>query len=94
MPHRLYEAQDVDGMLPFREETEANLVAKWSTTPTSWKLARDWSGWALDGDGASAMRSLQDDLRAVGAEIDGRNARRTVPYPYLHPDRLESSVAV
>ena len=94
MPHRLHDAPDVAGMLPYREESEANLVAKWSTTPTSWKLARDWSDWALDADGADAMRALRGDLERVGAQIDARNARRAVPYPYLHPDRLESSVAV
>lgn len=94
MPHRLRDAATVEEMLPFREESEANLIAKWSTTPTSWPLCRDWTAWALDDAGAAAMRALQDDLRAAGAEIAARNARRPVPHPYLHPERLESSVAV
>lgn len=94
MPHRLHEASTLDEMLPYREESEANLIAKWSTTPMSWPLCRDWTSWAIDDAGAAAMRALQEDLKRAGAEIDGRNARRAVPHPYLHPDRLESSVAV
>jgi hypothetical protein len=81
-------------MLPYREETEANLIAKWSTTPMSWPLCRDWSTWALDEKGAEAMAALQQDLAAIGVQIDERNTRRSVPHPYLHPDELESSVAV
>ena len=94
MPHRLRDAPTVAEMLPYREESEANLIAKWSTTPMSWPLCRDWSTWALDPVGAAAMLALQDDLGAAGVEIDARNARRPVPYPYLRPSRLESSVAV
>ena len=94
MPHRLREASTIDDMLPYREESEANLIAKWSTTPMSWPLCRDWTSWAMDEAGAAAMRALQEDLKHVGAQIDARNAQRAVPHPYLHPDRLESSVAV
>ncbi len=94
MPHRLREASSVEEMLPFREESEANLIAKWSTTPMSWPLCRDWTNWALDEKGAAAMRSLQEELKNAGNEIDARNSRRAVPHPYLHPSRLESSVAV
>lgn len=94
MPHRLREASTPEAMLPFREESEANLIAKWSTTPMSWPLVRDWTSWALDEKGASAMRSLQEDLKTVGTKIDARNTRRAVPHPYLHPELLESSVAV
>jgi hypothetical protein len=94
MPHRLRDTPKLEDMLPYREESQANLIGKWATTPMSWPLCRDWSGWALDADGAAAMRALQDELRAAGAEIDARNARRLVPFPYFHPDRLESSVAV
>jgi hypothetical protein len=94
MPHRLREAASVEEMLPFREESEANLIAKWSTTPMSWPLCRDWSSWAKDENGAAAMRALQEELRQAGAEIDARNTKRSVPYPYFHPERLESSVAV
>lgn len=94
MPHRLREAGSIEEMLPFREESEANLIAKWSTTPMSWPLVRDWTSWAADEKGAAAMRSLQDELKLAGAQIDARNSKRAVPHPYLHPDRLESSVAV
>ena len=94
MPHRLREASTIDDMLPYREESEANLIAKWSTTPMSWPLCRDWTSWAMDEAGAAAMHALQEDLKHVGAQIDARNAQRAVPHPYLHPDRLESSVAV
>ena len=94
MPHRLREAATVEEMLPYREESEANLIAKWSTTPMSWPLCRDWSSWAKDEPGAAAMRALQEELKQAGAEIDARNTKRAVPFPYFHPERLESSVAV
>jgi hypothetical protein len=94
MPHRLRDASAIADMLPYREESEANLIAKWSTTPMSWPLCRDWSTWAIDAKGAEAMTALQQDLATIGAQIDERNARRAVPHPYLHPEQLESSVAV
>jgi arachidonate 15-lipoxygenase len=40
------------------------------------------------------IRRLQERLHGVGARIDARNAERTVPFPYLHPDRVPNSANV
>lgn len=94
LPHRVGPGDKADDVVPFREETEANLAAKFGTTYRTWGLTADWPSMALDEQGKAVMQAFQDDLRAVGEHIDARNLRRAVPFPHLRPSELESSVAV
>ncbi len=94
LPHRVGPGERVDDVVPFREQTEANLAAKFGTTYRSWGLTADWPSVALDENGRAVMQAFQDELRAISEHIDARNSRRAVPFPHLRPTELESSVAV
>ncbi len=94
MPHRVGEGTTVEAVVPWREETEANLAAKYGTTYRTWRLVADWSHFMPDAASGARMAQFQSALHAVGATIDERNRSRRWPFPHLHPDGLESSVAV
>ncbi len=94
LPHKVGPGDRVDDVVPYREETEANLAAKFGTTYRTWALTADWPSVALDAKGRAVMEAFQADLKTIGEHIDARNARRAVPFPHLKPTELESSVAV
>jgi hypothetical protein len=79
---------------PYREEAEQNIMFRYAISAMAWRMMADWTYVALDAKGAAAMRRFRSALAAAGKEIDARNARRKVPFPHLHPDGLETSVAV
>ncbi len=93
-PHRVYPGEKAEDVVPFREESEANVVGKWSTMVRSWPLDSDWSYVAVDEKGAAVMKGFKASLARMGEEIDDRNTRRKNPFPHMHPRELESSVAV
>ena len=94
MPHRAYRGVTFDEIVPYREEIEANLVAKWATAYRTYPLLGDWPRLASSAATRDAMQRFQDDLRDVGETVDARNDKRAVPFTYLHPARLSASTAV
>jgi hypothetical protein len=93
-PHRAWDGATAEDTVPWREETEANLIGKWGTTARSYPLAADWSYVAVDERTRAAMRRFREALDEAGRTIDARNARRAHPFPFFHPALLESSIAV
>lgn len=94
MPHRTWQGTTVDEVVPWREETEANLAAKYGTTYRTYRLVNDWTYLAPDDAHRKVMIDFQAALRGVGETIDARNRARRFPFPHLHPGVLDSSVAV
>lgn len=86
--------RNAEEAVPFREEAENNLMFRYAISAMAWPMLADWSDVALDAKGADAIRRFREGLVQAGKEIDVRNARRKVPFPYLHPRALETSVAV
>ncbi|MSP56997.1 MAG: hypothetical protein EXR69_15555 [Myxococcales bacterium] len=93
LPHRVGPGETVEQVVPFREETEANLAATVGMISEGGGLTDDWASLALDEAGRAVMRAFQDDLRAVGEHIDARNLRRLVPFSHLRPSELGASVS-
>eukprot|EP00753_Platysulcus_tardus_P018585 PLAT6937.1.p1 GENE.PLAT6937.1~~PLAT6937.1.p1 ORF type:complete len:691 (+),score=362.98 PLAT6937.1:122-2194(+) len=50
--------------------------------------------WFEDEPSTALLRAFQADLKAAEAEIDARNAARSVAYPYCAPSRVPNSIAV
>jgi hypothetical protein len=88
------DAATVEEAVPFREEAEANLMFRYAISARSWRMLEDWSFVALDERGRGAIQRFRAALAEAGKEIDRRNERRPWPFPHLHPDGLETSVAV
>lgn len=88
------DAPTVEEAVPFREEAEANVMFRYAISARSWRMLEDWSFVALDENGRGALKRFHAALGEAAKEIDARNARRKVPFPHLHPDGLETSVAV
>lgn len=93
-PTVAHEAPTVEEAAPYREEAEANVMFRYAISAQAWLMLEDWSFVALDDKGRGALQRFREALKAAGGEIDARNARRKVPFPHLHPDGLETSVAV
>lgn len=88
------EGSTMEEAAPYREEAENNLMFRYAISAMAWPLMADWSHVALDTKGADAIRRFRQSLVHAGKEIDARNTQRKVPFPHLHPDGLETSVAV
>ena len=88
------EGKTAEEAVPYREEAENNVMFRYAISAMAWPLTADWSYVALDARGAEAMRRFRAALLKAGEEIDGRNRRRKVPFPHLHPSSLDTSVAV
>jgi hypothetical protein len=93
-PHRAWEAEKAEDIVPWREETEANLIGKWGTTARSYSLLADWSYVAANEPTRKVMQRFRASLEEAGRTIDARNRERATPFPYFHPRLLESSIAV
>ncbi|XP_071803746.1 polyunsaturated fatty acid 5-lipoxygenase-like isoform X2 [Asterias amurensis] len=50
--------------------------------------------YQFDPIGSKAVESFREDLARIGKIIDGRNAERTVPYPYLHPSVVPNAISI
>ena len=48
----------------------------------------------IDEAAKNAISSFQKKLRGISAEINERNAKLVVPYPYLLPERVPNSIAI
>jgi hypothetical protein len=94
MPHRVYPGLSVEQSVPYREESLANLTAKWATSARSYRLMADWSHLASDERARAVMRRFQGSLARVGEAIDQRNRERAVAFDHLHPRHLDSSAAI
>lgn len=88
------EGKTAEEAVPYREEAENNVMFRYAISAMAWPLTADWSYAALDPKGADAMRRFRRELLKAGEEIDRRNQRRSVPFPHLHPNGLDTSVAV
>ncbi len=93
-PNLAREADTVEDAVPFREEAEANVMFRYTISAMAWPLLGDWTYVMLDDKGRGAMKRFHEALRAAGKVIDERNEKRKWPFPHLHPDGLETSVAV
>jgi len=93
-PTTAREGRTAEEAVPYREEAEQNLMFRLAIASEAWRMLEDWTYVCLDDKGKEAMRRFHTALRAAGTEIDARNQRRKVPFPHLHPDGLETSVAV
>ncbi len=94
LPNVAKEAATVEEAVPYREEAEANVMFRYTISAMCWRMMEDWSYVALDEKGKGAIRRFRESLKQAGVEIDRRNRSRKVPFPHLHPDGLETSVAV
>ena len=94
LPNVAKEAATVEEAVPYREEAEANIMFRYTISAMCWRMLEDWSYVALDEKGKGAIRRFRESLKQAGLEIDRRNRSRKVPFPHLHPDGLETSVAV
>ena len=48
----------------------------------------------IDEAAKNAISGFQRKLQGISAEINERNAKLVVPYPYLLPERVPNSIAI
>merc|ERR1711879_600282 len=69
-----------------------------STAKVAPKVVQDFSrlakGLLREREAEMTLRKFQSAMREVAKEIDSRNKLRDIPYLQMHPDYVESSVAV
>jgi len=82
---------------PPRQAVQLSLIS--ATTSTTWpKLSQDHShlaeGIERSAEAAQAFHMFRAKMEDIAKTIDARNKGRAIPYMQMHPDHVESSVAV
>jgi arachidonate 15-lipoxygenase len=102
MPLALY-AEPFDGtgaprplmdLLPPRAEAQTQVDLFWELTSYRFDRLGHYRDPFEDSVAEDLAVDFRTDLAKVGQIIDERNAKRAVPYPYLHPARIPNGASV
>ncbi|XP_072043147.1 polyunsaturated fatty acid 5-lipoxygenase-like [Amphiura filiformis] len=50
--------------------------------------------YQFDPIGTKAIKAFREDLKEIGATIESRNATRSTPYTYLHPNDVPNAISI